>query len=91
MMQVRVQVDAMTEAAIQARLAEIDPSLAIEKVSGAQTDSRRKPQGMEPFTYFVIAFSAHLAAGLTHELIIQQIKKKFEDKHVQVETTSDEE
>ena len=90
-MQICVQVDAMTEADIQARLCEIDPSLAIEKVSGAQTVSRRKPQGMEPFTYFVIAYGAHLAAGLTHELIIHQIKKKFEDKHVQVETPPDEE
>lgn len=90
-MQVRVQVDTMSEEAIRARIAEINPSFVVENISGAQTDSRRKPQGMEPFTYFVVAFGAHLAAGLTHEAITHLIKKKFEDKNVRVETTPDEE
>ncbi len=89
MMQVRVQVDAMTEEEIKARLAEIDPALGIQEVSNAQSASRRKPQGMEPFTYFVVAYGAHVAAHLTGELI-ELIKKKFGDKHVKVETPPDE-
>ncbi|MDM0116936.1 hypothetical protein QTI66_32940 [Variovorax sp. J22R133] len=77
--------DTMTEADIRARLAEIDPSLSIQDISGAKTSSRRKTQGMEPFTYFVIVFTAHLAAGMTHDLVMQLVKKKLADKNPQVE------
>jgi len=88
MMEIRVRVDAMSETDIVARLSEIDPSLSIQDVVGAQSTSLRKPQGMEPFTYFVIAFAAHLSAGITHDFIRMQVKKKFADKNVKVETDS---
>jgi hypothetical protein len=87
-MQARVRVDAMTEADIRVRLEEIDPSLNVQEFSGTQSSSRRKSQGMEPFTYFVIAFSAHLAAGITHEALMALIKKKFADKNPQIDSVS---
>ena len=87
-MRTQIRVDTMTEVEIRRRLSEVDPSISIVEVSNAETSSRRKPQGMEPFTYFVVVFTAHLAAGMTHDLVMQQIKKKFADKNAKVEAAS---
>ena len=47
-----------------------DPSVSIGAISSvSDTAVLRKPLGLEPLVYFVVVYSAHLAAGLTHDAI----------------------
>lgn len=50
----------------------------------------RRPQGIEPLTYFVVVFSAHLLADLTIEGMKKLLKKKAEDSEAKVEVDVDE-
>jgi len=51
--------------------------------------SRLRPaQRMEPFTYFVVAFAAHVAAGVAHDGLVEVIKRAFADKDVQVSSNT---
>jgi hypothetical protein len=54
-----------------------DPGVSISSIdSVTSTSSLRKPLGLEPLVYFVVAYSAHLAAEVTHDMI----KKWLEDR-----------
>ncbi|MEP5732415.1 MAG: hypothetical protein ABJL67_23950 [Sulfitobacter sp.] len=76
------RVSSMTEAEIRERLSEFGEDITLENVSNTKQSGRRQPQGIEPFTYFVVVFAAHLAAGLAHDAIKKKLETKFQDKDI---------
>ena len=48
-------------------------------------DDLRQPLGMEPLTYFLVAFAAHVAADGTHDLVKLLLERiKFFKKDVKI-------
>lgn len=68
----------------------------LDRIEGIQlvwvvepSGSRLRPaQRMEPFTYFVVAFAAHLVAGLAHDAAVEVVTRAFADKNCQVSSNT---
>ena len=72
----------ITREEIERRLRESLPEVDLIEVRDPNISTLRPSNRMEPFVYFVVAFAAHLAAGLAHDQLIKLIKKVFEDKGI---------
>ncbi len=80
-MKLKFRVDQMTEEEIRQFVDEFDGDIVVESVDNPASTSLRKKQGIEPFTYFVVVFAAHLAAAATHDAV-GSLKKRFANKNI---------
>lgn len=78
-----IRIDKMAEEEIRSRLQEIDEKIEIRDIKNPKTPGTRQPMGLEPFTYFVIVYSAHLAASISEQVFIKMVLEKFKDKNPQ--------
>lgn len=58
------------------------PELEIVEIENAESGLRRMNR-LDPIVYFVVVFTAHLAASITHEQITKKVKLIFKDKQIQ--------
>lgn len=50
---------------------------------------RRKPLGIEPLVYFVVVYSAHLAAELTHDKIKEWLTERAKQSEPRIDIEDD--
>ena len=81
-MQMKFAVDGLSRVEIERRLAAVE-GVTVVDVMEPGGSPLRPGQRMDPFTYFVVVFAAHLAASLTHDAARALIRGVFADKNVQ--------
>jgi hypothetical protein len=81
-MQMKFSVEGLSRSEIESRLAAVEGVTVVDVVEPGGSPLR-PGQRMDPFTYFIIVFAAHLAASLTHDAAKALIKGAFPDKNLQ--------
>jgi hypothetical protein len=79
--ELKFAVDKMTESEIRTRLEPLAERASIKSIINSASGRARDPQGMEPWTYFIVALGAHVAADQINDLI-GAIKHRFADKKI---------
>lgn len=82
-MKLKFRVDLSTEAEILQALNDLEGDVSVQDIQNPKSSNRRQSQGIEPFTYFVVVFAAHLTAGATHDVLAKVITKRLAQKNAE--------
>lgn len=77
--------------AVWREISDENVDFSVNEIKEAADDPlERRPAGIEPLTYFVVVFAAHLAADVAHDIIKEKLSPIAKEKWKKLRTKSKE-